>query len=170
MVTGWNCKPIAVPPGPMPVPFNVSVTLPGATASKTIAASRPVPDAPVASALRVIVMSTRPPVDCWMKLALAPADRMKLPSCTLRTRRSAGSYVNVSVIVDSRVAATIDSGTVYGPCPTRNVVPGGEISTCAVPRPVDVVGGSGAAAGADADCCGGGPGTGVGAGGAWGGA
>ena len=37
--------------------------------------------------------------------------------------------------MDSRETFTMDSGTVYGPWPTRNVVPGGEISTCAVPTP-----------------------------------
>ena len=48
---------------------------------------------------------------------------MKLPSCTVRTRSIAGSKVSVSVIVDSRDALVIEIGTVYGPPPTRNVVP-----------------------------------------------
>src|SRR5580765_942221 len=46
-----------------------------------------------------------------------------------------------------RCASVIDSGTVYGPPPTRNVGPGGEISTCAEPIPGDVVGTAGGVAG-----------------------
>ena len=46
---------------------------------------------------------------------------MKLPSCTVRTRSSAGSNVSVSVMVDSREALATEIGTVYGPPPTRNV-------------------------------------------------
>ena len=63
IVTGRNCSPIGVPPGPVAVPLAVSVDVPGAIASNSIAASRPVPDAPVASAPREIVMSTRPLFD-----------------------------------------------------------------------------------------------------------
>src|SRR5438094_10503971 len=56
--------------------------------------------------------------------------------------------MSVNVIVDRRCASVIDSGTVYGPPPTRNVGPGGEISTCAEPMPGDCVGtAAGAAAG-----------------------
>ncbi len=73
------------------------------------------PDAPVASPARVIVMSTRPGAICWVKVAFAPADRMKLPSCTLRTRSSAGSKVSVSETVDRRETFTIEIGIVYGP-------------------------------------------------------
>src|SRR5262249_56729382 len=80
IVTGRNCKPIDVAPGPDPVPLNVSVTIPGATASNTTAASRPVPDAPIASAARVIVISTRPAVTTLLNVALAPPVGMKLPS------------------------------------------------------------------------------------------
>src|SRR5262249_1675099 len=50
MVTGLNCRPIAVPPGPVAEPLSVSVTDPGPTASNSTTASRPVPVAPIASA------------------------------------------------------------------------------------------------------------------------
>lgn len=106
---------MAVPPGPVPAPFNVSVAFPGATASNTIAARRPPPDAPVASAARVMVMSTRPGFTCWVNVAFTPPDRMKLPSDTLRTRSNIGSYIKVIVIVDSRDAPATVIGTVYGP-------------------------------------------------------
>src|ERR1019366_1164716 len=72
---------------------------------------------------------------------------MKLPSCTMRTRRSAGLNVSVSVTVESRVAPTTEIGTVYGPPPTRNAVEGGERITCAEPTPADVIGASGAGVG-----------------------
>ena len=72
---------------------------------------------------------------------------MKLPSCTLRTRSSAGSKVSVSETVESRETFTIEIGTVYGPAPTRNVVPGGERITCASPTPGVVIGGSTGAGG-----------------------
>ena len=49
------------------------------------------------------------------------------------------SKVSVNVIVEMRAAFVIDIGTTYGPPPTRNVVPDGEIVTCAEPRPGDVV-------------------------------
>src|SRR5437763_5568812 len=94
----------------------------------------------MATAPREIVMSTRPPLACWVNVALAPPVRMKLPSCTARTRRIAGSKVSVSVIVVMRAAPLIEIGTVYGPPPTRNVVPGGDSTTCADPIPGDVVG------------------------------
>ena len=87
-----------------------------------------------------IVMSTRPGAICWVNVAFAPPDRMKLPSCTLRTRSSAGSKVSVSVMVDSRETFVIEIGTVYGPPPTRNVARGGDRTTCAVPNPGDVTG------------------------------
>ena len=48
--------------------------------------------------------------------------------------------MSVSVMVDSRCASVIDSGTVYGPPPTRMVGPGGEMTTCAAPMPGDEVG------------------------------
>ena len=99
------------------------------------------PDAPVESAALAIVMSMRPPVTCCENVALTPPDRMKVPSDTLLTRKSAGSNVRVNVTVDSRAALITESGTVYGPPPTRNVVPDGVIVTCAIPRPGDVIGG-----------------------------
>src|SRR6202011_5903332 len=37
----------------------------------------------------------------------------------------------------------IEIGTVYGPPPTRNVGAGGEMSTCAEPKPGEVIGGAG---------------------------
>jgi hypothetical protein len=64
---------------------------------------------------------------------------MKLPSCTVRTRSFAGSKISVRVIVESRDASVIASGTVYGPPPTRNDVLGAEMSTCADPMPLDVL-------------------------------
>src|SRR6185503_10496886 len=85
-------------------------------------------------------MSTRLPVACCVKATLTPPARMKLPSCTARTRSLVGSKISVSVIVDSRCAPVIDSATVYGPPPTRNVGLGGEIRICAPPTPGDVVG------------------------------
>jgi hypothetical protein len=111
-VTGRNCSPIAVPPGPVAAPLSVSVAGPGAIASNRIAASTPVPEAPVVSAARVSVMSIRPPVACWLNTGVTPPLRMKLPCCTARTRSFAGSNVSVSVIVDSPDAFVIDSGTV----------------------------------------------------------
>src|SRR5438552_3925809 len=48
--------------------------------------------------------------------------------------------MSVSVTVDRRCASMTDKGTVYGPPPTWNVVPGGEMMTCAPPIPGDAVG------------------------------
>ena len=65
--------------------------------------------------------------------------------------------------MDSRETFTIDSGTVYGPWPTRNVVAGGEISSCAVPTPAAAVGSrevTGGVAGAGDGCGNGGGGMG----------
>src|SRR5438045_2723236 len=67
---------------------------------------------------------------------------MKLPSCTVRRRRMAGSYCTVNVIVVRRVAPLIEIGMLYGPAPTR-AAGGGEITTCAAPIPGDVIGASG---------------------------
>lgn len=111
-VTGLNISPIGVPPGPEADPLAESVAAPGAMASNNTAPSSPVPVAPVASDDRVIVMSTRPGDTCWVNAALAPPDRMKLPSFTARTRNSPGSKVNVSVIIDSRDTFEIEIGTV----------------------------------------------------------
>jgi hypothetical protein len=138
-LTGVNCNPIGVPPGPVAVPLTVNVAAPGANASKSTAARRPVPVAPVASPARAIVMSIRPGLTCWANVALAPPDRMKLPSCTTRGRMSAGSNVIVRAMVDRREAFATDTGTVYGPPPTRSVG-GGDNTICASPNPVDVVG------------------------------
>src|SRR5581483_5299869 len=65
---------------------------------------------------------------------------MKLPSLTLRTRSFVGSNVSVSVKVEMRAASEIEIGTVYGPPPTRNVGPVGEMMICAAPIPGDCVG------------------------------
>lgn len=62
-----------------------------------------------------------------------PPARMKLPSCTLRIRRTAGSKVSVSEIVVNRETFAIINGTVYGPEPTRHVVPGTVTVTSAEP-------------------------------------
>src|SRR5438034_2252231 len=171
---------MAVPPGPVAAPLGASVTAPGATASNRTEARRPVPEAPMASAPRDIVMSIRPPLACCVNVALVPPVFMKLPSSTARTRRIAGSKVNVSVIVVIRVAPVIEIGTVYGPPPTRNVVPDGESTTCAEPIPGDTVGvsatggctgaGGGCTAGGVSTTGGGGTGGGVAAGGVGGGA
>src|SRR5438128_4355638 len=144
---------MAVPPGPVAVPLSVSVTGPGAMASKSTAARTPVPDAPVESAPRASVMSMRLPFTCCAKATLTLPARMKLPSWTVRTRSLVASYTSVSVTVDRRCASVTDSGTVYGPPPTRNVVPGGEMMTCAPPIPGDVVGtAAGAGSGGTAGC------------------
>src|SRR5438093_11148227 len=101
---------------------------------------------------------------------------MKLPSCTARTRSAAGLKVIVSVTLDTRDAPVIDTGTVYGPPPTRNSVPGGVTSTCAAAGVAagGVAGGTaaggvgGGAVGAPGGGCAGGTagaGTGVGKGG-----
>ena len=103
---------MAVPPGPVAVPLTVSVAVPGAIGSNRIAPRSPVPVAPVASADRAMVMSTRPGLTCWAKAAFAAPDRMKLPSFTARARSSAGSNVTVSVTVDTRDAFTMEIGTV----------------------------------------------------------
>ncbi len=49
-VTGRNCSPIAVPPGPVAAPLKPIVDVPGAIASNITAPSKPVPVAPVESA------------------------------------------------------------------------------------------------------------------------
>src|SRR6266850_7824763 len=100
---------------------------------------------------------------------------MKLPSCTARTRSAAGLKVIVSVTLDTRDAPVIDTGTVYGPPPTRNSVPGGVTSTCAAAGGVAGGGtaagggvGGGAVGAPGGGCAGGtagGAGTGVGTGG-----
>ena len=90
-VTGLNCSPMGVPPGPEADPLADNVAAPGATASKMTAPNRPVPVAPVASDERMTVISTRPGDTCCVKVALAPPDRMKLPSFTARTCSNPGS-------------------------------------------------------------------------------
>src|SRR5688572_21334716 len=65
-------------------------------------------------------MSMRPAGStCCVNVALMPPCRMKEPSWTLRTRSKAGLYEIDTVIVDSRVVPAIETGTVYGPAPTR---------------------------------------------------
>src|SRR5215471_10763171 len=159
-VTGRNCRPIAVLPGPVADPLMLNVAVPGATASKRIAASRPVPDTPVASALREIVMSMRLPLTCWENVTFTPPERRKLPSCTVRTRRKRLSNVSVNVTVDSRWAPVTEIGMLYGPCPTRSTPAGGDTITCATPKPGEVLEGGSllwpAAAGAAAGAAGGG--------------
>ena len=61
-----------------------------------------------------MTMSTRPLFSSiWLLNAgVAPPCRMNVPSCTLRTRISAGLYVIDNVNVDTRVAAAIEIGTV----------------------------------------------------------
>src|SRR4029450_572406 len=71
-------------------------------------------------------MSTRPATAsiCGVNEVATPPCRMNVPSCTLRTRSTFGLYVMVSVITETRDALLIDTGTVYGPPATWNVVPG----------------------------------------------
>src|SRR5512145_3222495 len=67
-------------------------------------------------------MSTRPVATSMrgVNIAVTPPWRMKVPSCTVRTRSTAGLNVIVSVNVDSRDAFETERGTVYGPPATRN--------------------------------------------------
>ena len=58
-----------------------------------------------------------------VKDGVTPPCRMKVPSCTVRTRSTAGLYVTVNVTIDSRDALLIETGTVYGPPATRNRCP-----------------------------------------------
>ena len=105
-------------------------------------------------------MSTRPAAasTCWVNVAWMPPWFITAPGFTLRTRSTAGLKVTENDSVDSRVAPEIDSGTMYGPPPTRNSVPGGLSSTCAGGG---VAGDAGAAgAGVGAGGCGGGGWTG----------
>src|SRR5688500_6064469 len=102
-----------------------------------------------------MTMSMRPAAGstCWVNVGLMPPCRMKEPSWTLRTRSNAGLYVIDTVIVDSRVAPAIETGTVYGPAPTR--ISAGNVNST---RP-----GAGAAvmlAGAGGGCAGAGVGVG----------
>src|SRR5262245_14071600 len=78
-------------------------------------------------------MSTRPAARSIRGVAEAatPPCRMKVPSCTLRTRNTFGLNVIVSVIIDRRLTLPMEIGTVYGPPLTRNSVPGGVTITCA---------------------------------------
>src|SRR4051812_39196903 len=112
---------------------------PDPIASKSSAAMRPAPDAPAWSAVRVTAMSTRPAAASIRGVNVVGTlpCRMKVPSCTVRTRSTFGLNVTVSVITDTRDALLIESGTVYGPPATRNSVPGGVTRICAA---VDDVG------------------------------
>ena len=65
-----------------------------------------------------------------VKVAVTPPWRMNVPSCTLRTRNTAGLNVTVNVTIDSRDAFATLSGTVYGPPAVRNSC-GAVIVTCA---------------------------------------
>src|SRR4051812_25447897 len=106
---------------------------PDPIASKSSAAMRPAPDAPAWSAVRVTAMSTRPAAASIRGVNVVGTlpCRMKVPSCTVRTRNTFGLNVTVSVMTDTRDALLIDSGTVYGPPATRNSVPGGVTRICA---------------------------------------
>ena len=55
-----------------------------------------------------------------VKFAVTPPCRMNVPSCTFRTRSTAGLNVTVNVIIDNRDAFATASGTVYGPPAVRN--------------------------------------------------
>ena len=61
-----------------------------------------------------------------VKDAITPPCRMKVPSCTVRTRSTAGLYVIVNVTTETRAALLIETGIVYGPPATWKVVPGGD--------------------------------------------
>src|SRR6185436_18901100 len=92
-----------------------------------------------------MAMSTRPLAAsiCGVKLVAMPPWRMNVPSWRLRTRSTLGLKVIVRVIVDTREALLIDTGTVYGPPATWNVVPGTVRMIC----PGVACGAPGAAAG-----------------------
>ena len=83
-------------------------------------------------------------------MTFAPPDRRKLPSCTVRTRSIAGSNTIVNVTVESRWAPVTEIGMLYGPCPTRSGVAGGEMITCAWPMPGELIGGLASCGGAPA--------------------
>ncbi len=74
---------------------------------------RPAPDAPTWSPIRATVMSTRPAdgIDLRREGRRRRALPHEVPSCTVRTRTTAGLYVIVSDIVDTRDALLIDTGT-----------------------------------------------------------
>src|SRR3954466_5998663 len=147
---------MAVPPGPVADPLTISCTSPGAIASNSTAASRPVPDAPATSGPRMIVMSMRPRPTCWENVTFAPPALRKLPAGTVLTRSFAGSNTIVNVTVESRWAPVTEIGMLYGPCPTRSGVAGGEMITCAWPMPGELMGGLAACDGAPAAADGGG--------------
>src|ERR687898_1447345 len=91
---------------------------------------------------------------------------MKLPSCTDRTRSGPGLKVTVRDTVAIRGALVTEMGTVYGPPPTRNSVPGAVTATCATLPGGAASAGCGSAPGGVVALASGG-GTGVSAG-AWG--
>src|SRR5690349_15531721 len=78
-------------------------------------------------------MSTRPVAAsiCGVNEVATPPCRMNVPSCTVRTRRIFGLKVIVRVITDRRDELLIETGTVYGPPATWNVVPGTVRMICA---------------------------------------
>src|SRR5919106_2605571 len=78
-------------------------------------------------------MSTRPAAASIRGVndVATPPCRMNVPSCTFRTRSTFGLNVTVSVITETRWALLIETGTVYGPPATWNVVPGTVRMTCA---------------------------------------
>src|SRR6476619_4615396 len=90
-------------------------------------------------------MSTRPAAAsiCGVNEVATPPCRMNVPSCTLRPRSTFGLYLNVTVTTETRDALLIDTGTVYGPPATWNVVPGTVRMIC----PGVACGAPGAAAG-----------------------
>src|SRR5829696_5198863 len=121
MPAGKNCSAADPPPGILADPDTLSAPVPAVSGSTSNAASRPAVDAPVLSPGRMITMSMRPLLSStWLlNVGVAPPCRMNVPSCTLRIRIRAGLYVIDSVSVDTRVAAAIEIGIVYGPLPTR---------------------------------------------------
>src|SRR5258705_3411659 len=131
--TGVSCSDAAAPPGAVAVPVTAMFAVPPPTASNSTAASSPVPATPVASVVRTIAMSMRPVAasTICVNVACAPPARMKLPSCTARTRNAAGLKVMVNDNPDSRDELVAEIATVYGPPPTRKSVPGGVTMTCA---------------------------------------
>src|SRR5687767_6996989 len=124
---------MAPPSGVLATPLVWMTELPGPTASNRSAARSPAPEAPTWSPVRAIAMSTRPAAASirGVKLVITPPWRMNVPSCTVRTRRMFGLKVIVSVSTERRDALFTDTGTVYGPPATWNVVPGGVRITCA---------------------------------------
>src|SRR6185436_7496248 len=110
---GANCRGTGDPPGAVAVADTVRPPWPAATGSNTSAASSPAPATPVISPGLTMAMSTRPVFasPAWVKVALIPPERMKLPSATARIRSTAGLYVTVTATLEIWDAPEMEIGT-----------------------------------------------------------